>query len=372
MPAVYSLFATVEYSRYGRKDGRHNMRVTYNRRIAAALLVLLLSVCFSSSACAQQPTGISISWKVKSGFRLFKNEEDFKYLMNNYAVAGVLATENKLADATRGNGWARRIVNALCVDSDGNLLQFCTRDYSTDDPSGREAFTENYLAPTEHRVGVTAHGTLANAQCTWKFVTDGNEAKATVKRDKPCSEEIFARVVYGHVTQVQLIVAPNPENGPPTATTDIKVRDILIVGLGDSTAAGEGNPDRPMTLADNGFSFLRFLSNEPASYYRPNRAGYSGNRSCVDTNNPDDAANWTKQRALWMSSACHRSLYSYQLRVALALAMENPQTAVTFIPLACTGATIASGILGPQPARERNCDLGVRRTPCPTKVNGQL
>src|SRR4029077_17060966 len=25
-----------------------------------------------------------------------------------------------------------------------------------------------------------------------------------------------------------------------------------------------------------------------------------------------------------------------------------------------------------QPARERNCDLGVRRTPCPTKVNGQL
>ena len=47
-----------------------------------------------------------------------------------------------------------------------------------------------------------------------------------------------------------------------------------------------------------------------------------------------------------MSQACHRSLYSYQLRTALALAVENPHVAVTFLPLACTGATIESGLLG--------------------------
>ena len=53
-----------------------------------------------------------------------------------------------------------------------------------------------------------------------------------------------------------------------------------------------------------------------------------------------------------MSAACHRSLYGYQLRTALALAVENPQIAVTFLPLACTGATIDAGFFGSQRARE--------------------
>src|SRR5260221_1000177 len=61
-----------------------------------------------------------------------------------------------------------------------------------------------------------------------------------------------------------------------------------------------------------------------------------------------------------MSAACHRSLYGYQLRTALALAIENPKMAVTFLPLACSGATIESGLFGSQgasdcPARGR-CD----------------
>jgi hypothetical protein len=343
--------------------------------LTLSALTLSLLVSFAPPARAQQPSGVSISWQVKSRFRLFKNEEDFKYMAANYDAGGVLASENKLAAATGGNGWARRIVNGLCVDSSGELLQSCTRDYSTNDPSGREAFAENYLAPSEHGIGVTAHGTPADAKCTWKFVTKDADAKnegtkATVKRDQPCSEETFVRVAYGQVTQVQLFVAANAESGPPTATTDVNVRDILIVGLGDSTAAGEGNPDRPVVLADNGFCFGRFLSGDIASYYRPSRAGYSGSRACGS--DPADAINWTKQRALWMSAACHRSLYSYQLRLALALAIENPQIAVTFIPLACTGATIPSGLLGSQFARESNCDFSVGGAPCRPKVNGQL
>jgi len=45
------------------------------------------------------------------------------------------------------------------------------------------------------------------------------------------------------------------------------------------------------------------------------------------------------ERAL-VHSACHRSLYSYQTRTALALAVQYPHIAVTYLPLACTGATI--------------------------------
>ncbi len=67
---------------------------------------------------------------------------------------------------------------------------------------------------------------------------------------------------------------------------------------------------------------------------------------------PTSAADWAKHGARWMSAACHRSLYGYQLRTALALAVENRQIAVTFLPLACSGATIDSGLLGSQGASE--------------------
>jgi hypothetical protein len=40
------------------------------------------------------------------------------------------------------------------------------------------------------------------------------------------------------------------------------------------------------------------------------------------------------------------------LRTALALAVEHPHTAVTFLPLACSGATIEAGIFNAQRARE--------------------
>ncbi len=331
----------------------------------------LVSLAFSAPGHAQTSTTVSIKWEVKSRFRLFKNEDDFNYMADNHGRDGVLADETALATATNGNGWARRMASQLCLDDDGQLLEFCTRDYSGHDASDRESIREDYLAPSEHRIGVKADGAPAGALCTWKFLTDGNDATAVVKKDRPCGDEVFDRAAYGKTTSVQLFVA-TPENGAPTATTDIKVRDILLVGLGDSTAAGEGNPDRPVGLADNGFCFGRFFTGDAHAYYRPNRAGYTGNRSCADPNNPDDATNWAKGRAHWTNAACHRSLYSYQLRVALALAIENPQIAVTFIPLACTGATIKSGILDRQVARERYCDFGPGRPPCSRWVPGQM
>jgi hypothetical protein len=324
------------------------------------VLLSLVSLTFFAPSHAQTSTTVSIKWEVKSRFRLFKNEDDFNYMADNHGRDGVLADETALATATNGNGWARRMASQLCLDDDGQLLEFCTRDYSGHDASDRESIREDYLAPAEHRIGVKADGAPAGALCTWKFLTDGNDATAVVKKDRPCGDEVFDRAAYGKTKSVQLFVAA-PENGAPTATTDIKVRDILLVGFGDSTAAGEGNPDRPVGLADNGFCFGRFFTGDAHAYYRPNRAGYTGNRSCADPNNPDDATNWAKGRAHWTNAACHRSLYSYQLRVALTLAIENPQIAVTFIPLACTGATIQSGILDRQVARERYCDFGPGR-----------
>ena len=145
------------------------------------------------------------------------------------------------------------------------------------------------------------------------------------------------------------------------------MRDILIAGLGDSVASGEGNPDRPIALSDEGFCFRSYLGTAAAQYYRPSRAGYKGGRACEA---PDTLAVWQRQSALWFNPACHRSLYSYQTRTALALAVQYPHIAVTYLPLACTGATIADGLFGSQ--RARDCLPAKSGGACQGKINGQL
>ena len=156
-------------------------------------------------------------------------------------------------------------------------------------------------------------------------------------------------------------------DGSQRVSTEIAVRDIFIAGLGDSIASGEGNPDRPIALSDEGFCFRSYLGTAAAQYYRPSRAGYKGGRACEA---PDSLSVWQRQSALWFNPACHRSLYSYQTRTALALAVRYPHIAVTYLPLACTGATIADGLFGSQRARE--CLPSKSGGACQGTVNGQL
>jgi lysophospholipase L1-like esterase len=82
------------------------------------------------------------------------------------------------------------------------------------------------------------------------------------------------------------------------------------------------------------------------------------------------AGNWAQQSARWLSGPCHRSLYSYQMRTAIALAIENTHVAVTFLPLGCTGATINAGFLGNQGARE--CPSPGTLAACSGTVRAQI
>ncbi|KAH2818507.1 hypothetical protein KXV85_003690, partial [Aspergillus fumigatus] len=59
-------------------------------------------------------------------------------------------------------------------------------------------------------------------------------------------------------------------------------------------ASGEGNPDRPIALADEGFCFRYYLSSATAQYYRPSRAGYKGGRACEA---PEQLQVWQRQGA---------------------------------------------------------------------------
>jgi hypothetical protein len=306
-------------------------------------------------------TGVAITWSVVNRFRLFRDGRDFRRHAEAAQGRTVLETEQSLAAATDGNGWARDIVGRLCLDRIGQIADQCVRD----------EVREDYLNPTDHNVEVRLTGILpAGAMCTWSFGAEG--ASASSRAGTECDATVRTRVLYGKPTKATVDIAV-PGEAVRRATADIAVRDLLIAGLGDSIASGDGNPDRPVALSDDGFCFRRFaLAGNNVQYFRPGRAGFSGDKACEGDVGAggSDLAVWARLSARWMNGACHRSLYGYQLRAALALAIESPHLAITFLPLACTGATIADGLFNGQRSRELNC--GGDSIPCPTTTAAQI
>ncbi|HEV7635410.1 MAG TPA: hypothetical protein VGO54_08250 [Bradyrhizobium sp.] len=305
--------------------------------IACALLAGALAALPAKPAAAQSTSDaqMQISWEVRNRFRLFREERDFRLHAESTKSGSILASEQTLELQSDGRGWARNTVNRLCIDLLGRVSEPCTRDN----------VKESYLTPVDHPITVRLTGPIPiGATCAWSFDDGDGPQQSTFD----CAEPVNLRARYGRPTTASVDVSSGSE-APQRVSTEIMVRDIFIAGLGDSIAAGEGNPDRAIALADEGFCFRYYFGTAAAQYYRPSRAGYKGGRACEA---PDTLQAWQRYSALWFNSACHRSLYSYQTRTALGLAVQYPHIAVTYLPLACTGATIPDGLFGAQRARE--------------------
>ncbi|KWV58408.1 hypothetical protein AS156_34515 [Bradyrhizobium macuxiense] len=325
-------------------------RFSFRLTVCAVLLGSALVAAFATAAQAQD-TPLQISWEVRNRFRLFREERDFRLHVESGLGRTVLASEQALELQSDGRGWARNTVNRLCIDLQGRINEPCTRDN----------VKENYLTPIDHAISVRLTGSVpVGSTCAWSF-DDGDGPQSSTF---DCAEPVNLRVRYGRTTVATVDVSSGSE-ADQRVTTQIAVRDFLIAGLGDSIASGEGNPDRAIALSDEGFCFRSYLGG--AQYYRPSRAGFKGGRACEA---PDTLSNWQRHSALWLNSACHRSLYSYQTRTALALAVQYPHIAVTYLPLACTGATISDGLFGSQQARE--CLPTKNASSCSGTVNGQI
>jgi hypothetical protein len=286
-----------------------------------------------------QPPTISqdlrIVWEVKNRFRLFRREADFRRHLAAQSLKTVLAAEQQMATETDGRGWAAAMLSNLCIDVMGALMTTCERDGAR----------ESYLAPTDHRVEMRLVGAPPGTSCAWVF--DEGDGQPRDYRGS-CGEEVRIRLAYGKPATITVDVAV--ADGPPQrARTEIEVRDLLIAGLGDSVAAGEGNPDRPVALSDEGFCFRRIGTG--SEYYRPGRANFDGGRTCeLSRSAQEEFQHWSRLGARWLSQACHRSLYGYQFRTAHAHAHEN-------------------GLLGSMRARELNCTTDRR---CPVTVPAQV
>src|SRR5919108_840131 len=84
-----------------------------------------------------------------------------------------------------------------------------------------------------------------------------------------------------------------------TSKQRVVVQDLLVVSIGDSVASGEGNPD-----------------------------------------------NQNAARPTWQNKRCHRSSFAGTARAAGRLEAADPKSSVTFVHLACSGATVHKGLTG--------------------------
>jgi hypothetical protein len=281
-----------------------------------------------------------IEWQVVNRFRLFKDPQFFRMHENAWrqyllhvdnqnmdsgerdsfiARTSVLGSEHVLNDRyiafsniLRKNfdwrGWAAKAQGQLCYDSKKRTHSAC---------GGIDA----YLNPPSHDVELWLSGRgateLVTATCQWWI---GGQLVA----EASCAERVSGPGIalpYPGGAEIAVNVV-----GEPPIIAEARVRDLLIAGLGDSFASGEGNPNQPVAFDED----RRFRNMYPER--KRNDAG--GN-------------------AQWTDELCHRSLYGQQLRAALQIAIENPQASVTFLDLSCSGAGIDAGILGPQTYVER-------------------
>ncbi len=284
--------------------------------LAVGLCVLFVSV----SAATAEP---SIYWRLENPFRFFTDPAHTEVHRATYVAltdaerrTPILSAERALADRHQGEGWAATMLDDTCWEP--KLNRHVCKGHTS------------YLDPTLHRIVVTARGIEdAEVECLWLTAphTRGMRGQAIKVR---CDEAVILEIPFPAGARVSLEIGKRE-----IAADEIKIRDILVVGMGDSFASGEGNPDVAVRFsrersadygdAKSGANLMGF----------PARVGgwqQIGDKAFLDAN------------PRWLDQACHRSLYSHQLRAALQLAIEQPDRAVTFVSYACSGAEVTQGL----------------------------
>lgn len=272
------------------------------------------------------PLAPRLSWRVENPFRFFADpavaemhRKAYESLQGDERRNPVLAVE-QLLSATKPRGWAADVIDATCWDTQRNK-------HRCDDRA-------DYLAPRMHRVEVFLEGIAdaATVSCQWTSVPrdTGINTAPPVSVLQSCTTPLKLEVPYPAGADVTVSVG-----GIELQRTTIKVQDLLIVGMGDSFASGEGNPDVPVRFSRERAMSYGDAKSEPTASGFPARDGNwkeIGDKAFIEGN------------ARWLDQACHRSLYSHQLRAALQLAIETPHRAVTYVGLACSGAEITDGL----------------------------
>ena len=265
-----------------------------------------------------------IEWRLENPFRFFTDpahsemhRASFLALAEDERRMPVLSVERALAERHGGEGWAGTVLDATCWEPAQNR-HTCK-------------LHPDYMKPRWHRVIVDLKDVpeVVGIDCHWLTAPQGvrQRGQAVIA---PCDTPVLLEIPYPRGAKVTVEIG-----GRQVADALIAVRDILIVGLGDSFGSGEGNPDVP----------VRFSRERSVDYGQgPKAFEMMGYPARIGDWQQIGDASFVNANPRWLDQACHRSLYSHQLRTALQLAIEEPTRAVTFVSYACSGAEIVDGL----------------------------
>ncbi len=284
------------------------------------IILALISITFNKIAIASP----SIEWKLENSFRMFLDpqntkvhQEEYEKLSQEEMEAPILNIERRLSEKYP-YGWAKEMYKATCWDNKKQRYNNC---------KGKK---KDYLHPKSHIIIASLkNSNVTNEKCTWKLYV--GKTKIHSQKTSNCSDEIKIEVPYPSGGNLKV-----EQSGKLITSKRIKVTDLFIVGLGDSFGSGEGNPDKPVVFSEKRSADYGRAKKKVKLKHYPTRVGrwlWVGDSF------------FNKRRARWQSRSCHRSLYSHQLRVALQLALESKQRAVTFAGFACSGAEAIIGLL---------------------------
>jgi hypothetical protein len=327
-------------------------------RAKFALILGALACLTPGLAQAQSPA--KIEWEVYNRFRFYKDPQIFRDYLNvaketaaHGAAEWVLNTEDALQAQPRNAefGWAAT-ETATQPPTGLKPESFCWSNWSKQ--YNNCGSVRDYILPQTIDVlaRVTGDASRTSGICAWVLETPQGEKKPY---SGACAGATVPVSYAGDATQASKLCIATKPNATDCiagiASVEVKIRDYLIVGMGDSFGAGVGNPDIPARMQPHGENDLYYyrihgvlsssshnFSGAPSELrrYLPARLGLNGDSG-------------GDGQAQWLDIRCFRSQYGPQFRAALHLAAALKHNSVTYVDLACNGATVLQGLLAPKP-----------------------
>jgi hypothetical protein len=320
-------------------------------------LSILLFVMLSATPAVAQDAP-SLQWELVNPFRFIRDQAAIDELRDVYLHLPLdqktaYALERELQDRSENQVRARRAAAASQINCDNpklnnagrkrcfepflgwfsdlsrnNYLKTCwnseTHKFRTDEDGCKD-----YIFPKSHNVRIWIENAPPGASAPTWFL-DGQQLTAPKTCAPKYQKNICIEIPIAYdVKQPKTVnISATLSDGTVIEPKPVTVVDNLIVGLGDSYAAGEGNPDRPAQFTENNSEKDRLpflLDGHPFKAIKGEKHPQKDNGKEVQVN--------------WLDERCHRSMYSYQFKTSLQLALANPQEAITFVSYSCSGAT---------------------------------
>ncbi len=281
-----------------------NLKYLLGTRSITVIFVSVIMPIFLSETARGEPIANLIQWEIQNRFSPFEALNDPAATFEKYQISpedgGFEAWHRRLSSMHRGfeSPYAANLKRGKPIhwipsqsEHTSKVLAYVKAE---DDPN------------LKLQVSLWSD---TDAPCQWSFETQPRTS---------CRERATWKIPFSGTT-VQLQI-----NGKQISQ-HLKPTHRVILGLGDSYGAGEGNPDVPVRWKRKSPpTNLDFTWLQDTNYYEP----------------------MPKYR--WVDGRCHRSFFSFQSLTALRYASDNPHVFVSFLHYSCTGAEIFDGLLVPQ------------------------